>query len=124
MKGGEGACAGTVTYKGSCIYASAANYLMWGKMMSLCSSMPNDGAVGASWYSLESAIQLARAWKNHAGDRRPSMHCQVEQLVTLSYNGSTPDFSKCEVSKCAPSSCTVRGKFNWTWDPIPGHERK
>jgi RHS repeat-associated protein len=113
---GEGACARSFTFSGTCIYASAANYAMWGKMFKLCGLMPNH-PIDPDRYSLDTAIALGRVWKWWQGDFRADMHAQVEAFVKYGYGAGTPEFGDFGLP-CRESDCKVEDKLNWTWEPI------
>ncbi len=116
-------CGRTFSYRGQCYYASALNYALWGKAMSLCARRSAMLRLNntRSW-NYETAMALAAAWKFHI-KRGESLwgdeESQALAFTTYGYFGVLPNWGKKETSGCVARYDSVRQyAFHWRWMPI------
>jgi hypothetical protein len=111
---GTGGCERAVVYKGQCVYASALNYILLGKMNQLC----NAAFGGSSW---EDVYWLIFKYK-HLG--RGEWSDEVEQafcFASIGYGGGCRCGGKTlnKLKDCdTQSSPQVPGPLRWKWRGI------
>lgn len=100
---------------GKCYYASAVNYVLWGKMNRLCYEYFNLwNYQDAHEYSLQNATQYVREWKHLAWSDFGTVEEEAEEFTAYGFNGTPPSLSL----PCKPSgSIMPSGILEWCWEP-------
>ncbi|MCP4310254.1 MAG: hypothetical protein GY790_03240, partial [Bacteroidetes bacterium] len=117
--GKEHDCRWTVTYAGGCFNAGYLNYLMWGKMNSMCQNTFRDHPKNFLW-ELKTSLELAKAAK-YARQNYIAI-TEIFPIISAGYNGGNPQstlHSKCKVdSRSGIVPPAIFPTERWYWEPI------
>jgi len=109
-------CGYGVTFRGQCYFASAVNYVMWGRM----NLLEENATVLYGWtdnddFTLSNAIWWADHYKHYA-QHEPWDGAMINEVNSFVTYGYTYQFSPSGALPCGGSSCkATAGSFTWRW---------